>query len=422
MGRERVVGIADPTLADRVLRARPQRFRRLATVEPIFKELGVDGVFSAEGNAWRPQRKLAMGPLSHRHQAEYYPTLRLAGERLLARLARVASEEGEVDLQGELMRFTVDVTVKLVFGYDMNTLEEGEDVIQKKLALIFPKLNRRLFSLVPWWRLFRTPSDRRLDRALSEIRTWVSGLLDEARAQLAADPARHESPPNFLEAMLAARDAEGRPYSDELLFGNALTMLLAGEDTTAHSVAWAVHELCDHPEAVEGLRAEADEVFGSGAVPGSIEAIARLHYAMGVANETMRLRPIAPALIFQANEDTAIADIDIPKGTSVMVLTRLPALSAEHFERPESFVPERWLSAHEHQGAHDAKAHIPFGSGPRICPGRSLAMLEMRLLLASIYKAFDIERVGARESVREHFSFVMTARGLRVRLRPRARA
>lgn len=419
VGRDRVVAVADHTLNDRVLRARPEGFRRFATIGPIFKELGVDGVFSAEGAAWRQQRRLAMAALSMRHQKDIFSTVQLAGRRLLARWRR-AAEQKETEMLSDFMRFTVDVTVRLVFGYEMNTLEQDDDVIQQKLALIFPKLNRRLFAAIPWWRLIKSPSDRRLDRALAELREWVGGLLDAARARLAANP--EAKPENFLESMLMARDADGEPYSDDLLYGNAITMLLAGEDTTAHTLVWAAHELCDQPDAVAALRAEADALLGDSGVPASIDVVRQLHYAQAVANETMRLRPIAPGMFFQAIEDTSVGGVAVPKGTSVAVLTRLPALSEDNFSEPERFWPERWLDGQAAApSAHEVRAHIPFGSGSRICPGRSLALLEMRMLLAMLYQNFDVERVGAREDVREHFSFVMMARGLRVRLKARTR-
>ena len=94
------------------------------------------------------------------------------------------------------------------------------------------------------------PADRKLDRALAELRAWLGVRIDEARARLEADPSRAEHPENFLESMIAARDADGRPFPNEVIFGNAMTMLLAGEDTTAYTLVWAIHHLCDTPYAV----------------------------------------------------------------------------------------------------------------------------------------------------------------------------
>ena len=420
VGPFRVVGLSDPALMQEVLRARPETFRRASTVEPIFREIGIAGVFSAEGADWRGQRKLAMQTLSHRQLRSFYPTLADVMRRLRTRWGGKASAGAVLDIADELKRFTVDSTTMLVLGHDVDTIGGDDDVIQRKLEHVFPALNRRLFALLPTWRWFRTRADRRLDRAVSDLRVWLRRLLEEARERLAADPVRAAHPENFLEAMIVARDPEGRPFPDEVIFGNLLTMLLAGEDTTAYTLAWAVHHLCDAPEAVERLRAEADAVLSRNAAPDDIEAVNRLAYAGAVANETMRLRPVAPLLLFEANHDVTVGDIAIPKGHWVTLLTRSPAVDPANFGDPGAFRPERWMDPAATGGAHEPSTHMPFGSGPRICPGRTLALTEMKMLLAMLYGAFDVERVGEGAEVREQFSFTMSPVGLRVRLRRRA--
>ena len=416
VGLHRVLALSDSAHIESVLRARPETFRRASTLEPIFREIGVAGVFSAEGAAWRGQRKLAMQALSARHLRGFYPTLAHVMRRLRTRWEAKARAGAVLDIADELKRFTVDSTTMLVLGHDVNTIEQDDDVIQRKLEHVFPALSRRLFAVFPLWRLVRTPRDRRLDRAVAELRVWLRQLLDDARARLAANPDRATHPENFLESMVSARDAEGRSFPDEVIFGNLLTMLLAGEDTTAYTLAWAVHHLCDAPDVVARLRAEADVVLGGDAAPDDLEAVNRLTYAGAVANETMRLRPVAPLLLLEANHDVVIGEIAIPKGQWLMLLTRPPALDGAHFGDPGIFRPERWLDPDATGGAHDASAHMPFGSGPRICPGRTLALTEMKMLLAMLYGTFDVERAGDGSAVREAFSFTMSPVDLRVRL------
>ncbi len=404
-----------------VLRERPETFRRGSNVEPIFRELGVAGVFSAEGSAWRPQRRLSMEALSHRHLRGFYPTLAQVAERLRRRWQKAAEAGTVLELPEELKRFTVDVTTQLVFGYDIDTIGKDDDVIQEKLGLLFPTFNRRIFSVVPWWRLFRLPKDRAVDRAVAELRTWLRELVAEARERLAREPSRKSAPTNFLEAMLVAKDEAGESFDDETIFGNAMTMLLAGEDTTANTIAWSVHHLLDAPAEVAALRKELERELGDVAVPPSIEIANRLPYAGAVANEAMRLRPVAPLFFLEALVDTAVSDVSIPKGTSLVCLIRPPAVDPKNFGEPEVFRPARWIEPDATAGAHDASAHQPFGSGPRICPGRTLALLEMRLVLATLYQNFDVERVGKTDDVREIFAFAMMPDQMRVRLRPRAR-
>ena len=419
MGSQRVVVLSNPKWCEQVLRARPEIFTRQSQVVPVFSEMGINGVFSAEGDAWRTQRRLATFALAQHHLRSLYRKLQTVTTRLKERWERVAETGAPLDIVEELKRFTVDVTTLITFGYDIKTVEQGNDVIQRKLELVFPALTRRLFALFPTWRLVRLPRDRRLDRALAELRAWLGELVVAERARLAAEPGRAEKPSNFLEAMLSARDDEGQPFSNDVIFGNLMTMLLAGEDTTAYTLGWAVHQLCDSPEAVTKLRREADELLGTSDVASDIETANKLVWAGAVANETMRLRPVAPIVaILEAKVEAVVGDLLMPKGTRVAVLLRPAACHPDHFVEPHAFRPQRWLG--ENAGAHDVSAYMPFGSGPRICPGRVLAMLEMKLLLSMLYKNFDVERVGGVEEVREHFAFTMSPVGLKVRLHRRS--
>jgi cytochrome P450 len=143
----------------------------------------------------------------------------------------------------------------------------------------------------------------------------------------------------------------------------------------------------------------------------------RLTYAGAVASETMRLRPVAPVHFVAANHDLVAGDVEVPAGGALMLLTRAPSLDDGSFTRASAFLPERWLGK---TAEHRAAASIPFGTGPRICPGRSLALLEMRVLLAVLYHGFEVVRDGASSDVKERYAFTMVPEGLRVRLQRRA--
>jgi cytochrome P450 len=413
LGPRTIVAVADPALIEEVLRRRPESFRRFRTIEPMFAELGIAGVFSTEGEAWRPQRRLTMEALAHRHLRGFFPTLRAVAAKLLRRLSGHPAG-ATLDIVDDFKRFTVDTTTLLAFGYDVNTLEREDDPIHQLIAQIFPAFARRMNAVVPYWRLVRLPRDRRLDRTARALRAWLVQHIEAARARHAADPGRE--PGNFLEAMVAARDAEGRPFDDELIYGNAITMLLAGEDTTAHTLTWAIHLLLDHPEVAARLRAEADDVFGGAELPASVEDVNRLTYAGAVANETMRLRPVAPNNFNETVTDLVLGDLFLPKGTPVFLAMRPATVDEARFADARTFRPERWL---EPTTPHDARVHMPFGNGPRICPGRSLALLELRLVLAAIARAYDFTRVGDPTRVREIYSFTMIPEGVTVKLSPR---
>jgi cytochrome P450 len=349
-----------------------------------------------------------------------YPSIRTVAERMKTRWERAAKGGVALDVVDELKRFTVDVTMLVAFGHDANTVEQADDVIQRELEVIFPAISSRLFAVFPSWRYVQMPSDKRLTRALAKVRDWLHGLLVDARGRLKADAERTNKPSNFIEAMLVAVDETGKPFSDDVIMSNLITMLLAGEDTTAFTLAWTIHQLCDSPQWAAELRSEAEAVIGSENVAVDLDTANKLARANAVASETMRLRPVAPFLGFLANVDMALGDLHVPKGTGVVALLRPPAIDQANFVDPLAFRPERWLE--DSNGRHNVSTHLPFGSGPRLCPGRSLALLEMKTFLSMLYKSFDVERVGASGDVSELFGFTMSPAGLRVRLHSRPRS
>ncbi len=418
MGSTRVVATADPALIADALRSRPEALRRNANIDRILAEVGVRGVFNAEGDAWRPQRKLSTAALAQRHLRQLYPSIRTVAARLKTRWQKSATGGETLDIVEDLKRFTVDVTMLIAFGHDANTVGRADDVIQREIEVILPVLNRRTFAFFPTWRYIQTPSDRRFNRAFVKLRAWLDGLLAETRTRLKAEPERAQKPSNFIEAMITAVDENGKPFSDDVIWSNLVTMLVAGEDTTAFTLAWAIHQLCDSPRWASELRNEADAVIGSMDVAADVDAANRLMRANAVANETMRQRPVAPVIALEANADMALGDISVPKGTLVFVLSRPAAVNDENFADPLAFRPERWLDP---SGCpHNVSAYVPFGSGPRMCPGRSLALLEMKTLLSMLYKNFAVERVGLSSGVAERYGFTMSPAGLKVRLYPRA--
>jgi len=417
-GPLKIVGTTDPSIINTVLRERPHGFRRMRSIERVTSELGVRGVFSVEGAEWKRQRKLATGALNPRHLRSYFPTLRRITDNLLRRWERAADEGAVVDLQLDLMRYTTDVVTSLVFSTQANTLAGEESELIESINAIFPVLSRRVDAAVPYWRYVKLPVDRRVDRCVAYVRRWLSVVIEEARERIARDPERVDNPADMLEAMLVERDENGNPFSEEVIFGNAFTMLLAGEDTTANTLAWAVHLLLDAPAASQALRNEADEALGDKRTADTFGLTEGLRYATNVAHETLRIKPVAPLLFMEALQPITIGDLAIEPGTIVGMIRRPPALDPDVVDNPGPFQPERWAKGMDRE-MHRRGEYTPFGGGPRLCPGRSLALLEVRMVLAMLYKNFDVERVGEPSDVTEVFGFTMAPQGLRVRFRRR---
>jgi cytochrome P450 len=419
--REFVV-MSNPEMVAAILRDRPDGFQRTDRINIAARELGFNGLFSVNGEEWKRQRPMVLRGLDPAHIKAFHPTLVKVTQRFERRWRRAADAGSAIDLQADLMRYTVDVTAGLAFGTDMNTIESDDEVIQKHLDKLLPALFKRAMSPLPRWLWARLPVDRALDEHLQALRGAVDGFIADARQRLADQPALREHPANLIEAMIAERDRPGSALTDADVSGNVLTMLLAGEDTTANTLAWMIWLLHRHPEAARRAAEEVRSVIGDAPHP-SHEQLARLDFVEACAHETMRLKPVAPIIVQQAVRDTIVGGVALPAGTPVMCLMRPAAVDAAHFADPQAFRPERWLAG-EGSGLAATSAKrvaMPFGAGPRTCPGRYLALSEMKMLIAMLVGAFDIEDVSTGDGgeVRERLALTMSPVGLKLRLRAR---
>lgn len=419
LGSERAVVVADPKIVQKILQERPEEFARLNGIRQTIEEMGVEGLFSAEGEQWRRHRQLATGTFDVRHLREFFPIMTKVTQRLHNRWQQLAAQQSPIDVQKELMRYTVDVTANLAFGYDMNTLEEEGDRIQRHLERVFPMIAYRAFMPVRHWNYLKLPSDRVLETSLAELRVSINQFIDNSRQQMAANPVLWERPQNLLQALLAAQADEDIELSDLEIYGNVFTFLLAGEDTTANSIAWMMYFMIKYPEVQRQMQAEADAVLADEVMVTEYQKIRELRYIEAVAHETMRFKPVAPFLALEALRDVTINQIQIPKGTPVFLLLRPKGMEDSEFPEAVQFKPERWLNYSHHENPYHRKSFLPFGGGPRLCPGRSLALLEIRLAVSMICRHFDVVSTEPNRTIEERFAFTMMPQDLMISLHAR---
>lgn len=409
LGPSKHIVITDPDIMQEVMRARPDQFRRMEKMDNIFKEEGVHGVFNAEGEEWKVHRKLVAQGLDVRHQQQFFPAILKTTQRLSNKWKQLAENQQTFDIQKDLVRYTVDVTTSLAFGYEMNTVEMGEDVIQNHLEKVFPTIFKRINAPIPWWRYYKTKADKEFDGAFKQINILVNEFIEKGRAKLKANPALKEKPSNFLEAILV--EAEQEPtIDDRAIRGNLLTILMAGEDTTAHTLAWMIYFLCIHSEWQDKIWEEIKPYVNAEGIIDDYSTLNNLKVIEAVAQETMRLKPVAPLLLFEPLEDIEVKGHRFNKGRKLLFQTRHAATHKDYFEDPKEFNPSRWLAANKcpHLN-HELKAFIPFGSGPRFCPGRNLALTEIKMVIAMLASNFRVSLTTPAEEIEEIMAFTMLA-------------
>ncbi|MDB5946960.1 MAG: cytochrome [Ramlibacter sp.] len=424
----RFLVLANPETVATVLRDRPEGFRRSTRMEEISREMGFLGLFSANGETWKRQRPMVLAGLDPSHIKAFFPTLIQVTERFARRWRKAAQAGAAIDLQADLMRYTVDVTAALAFGEDINTIEaEQEQLIQHHLNQVLPQLFKRVFSPFQSWKYFPSAADKALPGHLLALRDAVDGFIAKAARQLQQQPELRERPVNLIQAMMAARDREGSGITDADVSGNVLTMLLAGEDTTANTLAWLIWLLHQNPRAMRQASEEARAVLAGATCPAGVDQVAKLDFLEACAYEAMRLKPVAPLIVNQALKDTVVAGIDVPAGTLIMCLMRPAAVDARNFPAPLEFDPARWIKgagAAAHSLGSSKRVVMPFGAGPRICPGRYLALTEIKMVMAMLLANFEIVDVATEDGAdpQERISLTMYPVGLSMRLKQAADA
>ncbi|MEL7428096.1 MAG: cytochrome P450, partial [Bacteroidota bacterium] len=364
---------ADPQFNADVLKQRPEGFRRHPKISEILEEIGVYSVFNAEGERWYEHRKPVAEALNLKKVKSFYPLLVEKAAQLVQQCQLSSQQQEAVEVRSLVQRFTLDLTTGIAFGYPLNTLGGEKDELHDALQLVFPMVNKRMSAALPVWRWWKSRSDREFDDALRYIRSSVQGFIDAAKRTLLQGEQKEHQASNFLEALLLEQRDHNLDEAD--IFSAAFTLLLAGEDTTANSIAWALFLLAQNPPIVEELRDEAKQVYGEALVPSSIQQYQQLKLAEAVALEVIRLKPTSPQLVLQSQSRVEVGGLELPAGTNVILQNRIAQVQEKYFSEADAFRPHRWLNEQCPAGMkHQPEIVRTFGGGARYCPGKHLAM------------------------------------------------
>lgn len=420
LGRKLTVS-TDPENNAYILKHRPTKFRRFKKMAEVIEEIGINGVFAAEGSAWKKQRRVTQKALNNKNVKSFFPGILRVSDRLSKRWQK-AIDVSEYDIFRDYMRATVDVTTNIAFGYDMNTVENDVDQTQVHIEKIFPKMNVRINSPIPIWRYFKTASDKSFEESLEFIKETFDVFIKSAQERIKENPEIKQNPTNFLEAMLASEDDDD-PFTWDEIFGNLYTMLLAGEDTTSNSLAWITYFLASYPEERMKVQHEIDQLL-KGEKLKDFDQLEDFKYLSAIIKESLRMKPVTPQLYMQALEDVVVGDVFFPKGSFIVTQLSHAQRSEEHFTEAATFAPVRWITSDEEQKCpyhqkHNADAMKSFGGGPRLCPGMFLSEIEMKVFIINLFQEFDVVLATEKEEVKELFAFTMSPENLKVKMTKR---
>ncbi len=365
IAHRRVYLVFHPDLIEDVLVTHNQNYIKHFALRMNPLVLG-NGLLTSEGDFWLKQRRLIQPVFNRSRIASYAPAMTQAAQRVVADW-----QDGQPrDMLAEMMRLTLMIAARTLFG-----AEVGKETRQVVEALDFLQDNflRRFNSFLsaPLW--LPTPTNLRLRRAVRQLDDTLYGFIRQRRQD-------NPDQGDLLSLLLQARDEDGGRMTDRQLRDEAMTLFLAGHETTALALSWTWYLLAQNPNAEAKLFAEIDDVL-QGREPTAAD-VPRLKYTESVILESMRLYPPAYLVGREATVDCELGGYAIPRGMTLMMPEWVVQRDPRFFPEPEQFRPERWQEEPIKQ--MPKFAYFPFGGGPRLCIGNTFAMMEMALVLAVI--------------------------------------
>jgi cytochrome P450 len=348
-----------------------------------------DGLLTSEGELWRRQRKLAQPSFHPKRVAALVRTMVDATEAMLAEWKPRAVRGEALDVAGEMMRLTLDIVARTLFGADL----KGEAArVYDALTTSLDFANRRLMSPVQIPMALPLPGNLQFKRAKKTLDDVVFAIVD-ARRRSAREAERGERGEpthgsDLLAMLMDARDEEtGQAMTDQQLRDEIMTIVLAGHETTAAALAWTWMLLSREPVVWRKLRAEVESVLGERSL--TADDLPKLKYTRMVIEEGMRLYP--PAWMFgrRALKEDVVGGFRIPADSLVLVSPFFTHRHPDLWPNPEGFDPERF--GPDEVAKRPKHAYLPFGGGPRICIGNGFAMAEAQAILATVTQRYRVE-------------------------------
>jgi cytochrome P450 len=403
MGGQDVFFLNHPDYVKDVLVTHNQNFKKGRALQRSKRLLG-EGLLTSEGEFHRRQRRLAQ-PAFHRARIASYADL-------MTNYATQTSErwrDGEtLDISEEMMRLTLAIVGKTLFDADVES--DAQDVGQS-LSVIMSLFNAMLLPFAELLEKLPLPQKKRFQKAKDQLDAIIYRLIEERRRS-------GEDHGDLLSMLLLAQDEEqgSGGMTDEQVRDEAMTIFLAGHETTSNALTWTWYLLSEHPEVEARLHEELDAVL-QGRVP-EFNDVAQLRYTEMVLAESMRLYPPAWAIGRLALGETEVGGYRIPAGSLVLLSQYAMHHDARYFTEPERFDPLRWTS--EAREARPQYSYFPFGGGSRRCIGEGFAWMEGILLLATLAQGWRL-RLVPNHPVKPHPVITLRPRhGMLMRLERRA--
>ncbi|KAF8051425.1 hypothetical protein N665_1727s0010 [Sinapis alba] len=342
-------------------------------------------VGSAYGDNWRNLRRIGTIEIFSSLRLNSFSSIRKDEiRRLILFLSKNSQQEySKVEMRPLFMSLTINNILRMVAGkrfYGDGT-EDNDEARHVRQLIAEVAVRGGAGNVADYFPILRwiTSYEKQVKELAGRVDEFLQSLVDEKRVEKVKGN-------TMIDHLLSLQETQPDYYTDVIIKGIILVMIIAGTDTSGGTLEWAMANLLNHPEVLQKARTEIDELIGSDRLIEE-QDIAKLPYLQNIMSETLRLYPVVPMLLpHMASEDCMVAGYDVPRGTMVLVNAWAIHRDPNTWEDAEKFKPERF----EKEG--EDKKMLSFGMGRRACPGSGLAQRLVTLALGSLVQCFDWER------------------------------
>nr|QSD59141.1 CYP4C122 [Diaphanosoma celebensis]QST15031.1 CYP4C33-like protein 2 [Diaphanosoma celebensis] len=390
------------------------------------------GLLTSTGSKWFGRRKMLTPAFHFKILDDFVHVFNEQSKILLVKLSQAAQKHGDIDIYPYITRCTLDIICEAAMGRHVDAQNHSDsDYVQAvyKTSHVVQMRQAR-----PWLQpelLFQ------LSKYGAEQRKCLKILHDFTDKVIRERKLEHKERKNrpvetvtdgddigsvkrrlaFLDLLIES-SKDGQVLSDTDIREEVDTFMFEGHDTTAAAISWSLLMMGSYPKVQDKVQEELGRVFGDSDRPASISDLNELKYLECCIKEALRLYPSVPIMGRRLTEDVTFHGYEVPKGTSVLLMTYVLHRDAKSFPDPEVYDPDRFLAENQH-GRHPY-AYVPFSAGPRNCIGQKFALLEEKVVLSSILRRFHVEAMDKRDELVLLGELILRPRdGIRLRLTPR---
>ena len=368
---------SDPRIIRYILQKNNKNFKKAPFINEAIKAQVGNGILTTEGEKWLKQRR-AVQPGFHKKRLEDISlTMTTVIEAYLENeLETLESNNMNFFVDKEMMHLAYKIVSKSLFGdqVDEKLLDQIDEIISKGQEYTIFKI-RRPFSGIRQW----ASGEQKRNRKRKEFSDQM--VLEIIRSRMNAKDSNKE---DLLQMLLDTEYEDGTKMNEQQVLDESMILYVAGHETTALALSWALYLLAKNPGVEEKLLREAEDVLGPNNP--TFGDLAKLPYSLQVIHETMRLYPPVWIIDRQAMEEDEFEGVKFKKDKAIMCLIYAMHRNPEYWPNPDRFDPERFSMENKHQKWHEA--YMPFGAGPRLCIGNSFAIMEMQLVLIMVLRRY----------------------------------